>query len=235
MATVAAMQPGWNLGNTLDAIPDETAWGNPMVTQQYVNAVKAAGFNAIRMSHHPMSRAMLDACDRLGAGTLKPEPCGIHRDFYADQVIVAGPRICLIDFDLYCEGDPALDIGNFLGHIQEQSLRSLGDPEALAQHLRELAAVGLGVAAGPDRDVGGQRRHARRDLPHVEVVHLDHVVLGGQRAQQRQHLAGGWPVWPECAMPPGSPAPAVTSAKLPSAPPWNAILTLWVTFRTPGI
>jgi hypothetical protein len=75
---------------------------------------------------------LLDACDCLGAGTLKPEPCGIHRDFYADQVIVAGPRLCLIDFDLYCEGDPALDIGNFLGHIREQSLRSLGDPEALA-------------------------------------------------------------------------------------------------------
>jgi hypothetical protein len=75
---------------------------------------------------------LLDACDRLGAGTLEPEPCGIHRDFYADQVIVAGPRLCLIDFDLYCEGDPALDIGNFLGHIREQSLRSLGDPEALA-------------------------------------------------------------------------------------------------------
>ena len=75
---------------------------------------------------------LLDACDRLGAGTPKLEPCGIHRDFYADQVIVAGPRLCLIDFDLYCEGDPALDIGNFLGHIREQSLRSLGDPEALA-------------------------------------------------------------------------------------------------------
>ena len=72
---------------------------------------------------------LLDACDRLGAGTPKPEPCGIHRDFYADQVIVAGPRLCLIDFDLYCEGDPALDIGNFLGHIREQSLRSLGDPK----------------------------------------------------------------------------------------------------------
>ncbi|MFC9065416.1 MULTISPECIES: hypothetical protein [Streptomyces] len=28
--TVAAMQPGWNLGNTLDATgPDETSWGNP--------------------------------------------------------------------------------------------------------------------------------------------------------------------------------------------------------------
>ena len=28
--------------------------------------MKAAGFNCIRSAHHPMSRAMLDACDRLG-------------------------------------------------------------------------------------------------------------------------------------------------------------------------
>lgn len=28
--------------------------------------LKEAGFNAIRSSHHPMSRAMLDACDHLG-------------------------------------------------------------------------------------------------------------------------------------------------------------------------
>jgi aminoglycoside phosphotransferase (APT) family kinase protein len=64
-----------------------------------------------------------------------PEPveCGIHRDFYADQVIVDGERLYLIDFDLYCVGDPALDIGNFLGHITEQSLRTRGDPAALAE------------------------------------------------------------------------------------------------------
>lgn len=30
---VAAMQPSWNLGNTLDAIPDETSWGNPKATR----------------------------------------------------------------------------------------------------------------------------------------------------------------------------------------------------------
>jgi len=40
---------GWNLGNTLEAICGETAWGNPMVTQQFINSVKAAGFNAIRI------------------------------------------------------------------------------------------------------------------------------------------------------------------------------------------
>jgi len=31
-----------------------------------VERLKAAGFNAIRMAHHPASRALLDACDRLG-------------------------------------------------------------------------------------------------------------------------------------------------------------------------
>ncbi|MFI6697621.1 glycoside hydrolase family 2 TIM barrel-domain containing protein [Streptomyces sp. NPDC050509] len=34
--------------------------------ERRVEILKAAGFNAIRMSHHPMSKAMLDACDRLG-------------------------------------------------------------------------------------------------------------------------------------------------------------------------
>ncbi|MEU4230620.1 glycoside hydrolase family 2 TIM barrel-domain containing protein [Nonomuraea sp. NPDC026600] len=34
--------------------------------ERRVRILKEAGFNAIRMSHHPMSRAMLDACDRLG-------------------------------------------------------------------------------------------------------------------------------------------------------------------------
>jgi beta-galactosidase len=34
--------------------------------ERRVEILKDAGFNAIRMSHHPMSKAMLDACDRLG-------------------------------------------------------------------------------------------------------------------------------------------------------------------------
>ena len=34
--------------------------------QRRVRLLKDAGFNAIRMSHNPMSKAMLDACDRLG-------------------------------------------------------------------------------------------------------------------------------------------------------------------------
>jgi len=81
---------------------------------------------------------LVDAADRLGAAIPEPTPRGIHRDFYADQVIVDGQRLFLLDFDLYCEGDPALDIGNFLGHVTEQSLRTLGDPMALADREAEL-------------------------------------------------------------------------------------------------
>src|SRR5688572_27163648 len=40
---------GWNIGNSLEAIGGETAWGNPAVNQQLINSVKAAGFNAVRI------------------------------------------------------------------------------------------------------------------------------------------------------------------------------------------
>jgi aryl-phospho-beta-D-glucosidase BglC (GH1 family) len=47
--TVAAMQPGWNVGNTLDAIPDETSWGNPRITPELLAAVHDQGFKSIRL------------------------------------------------------------------------------------------------------------------------------------------------------------------------------------------
>jgi endoglucanase len=55
------MSPGWNLGNSLEAIDagkpyvwgsthfNEQAWGNPKVTQALMNAVKAAGFKSVRI------------------------------------------------------------------------------------------------------------------------------------------------------------------------------------------
>ncbi|MGQ4648636.1 phosphotransferase [Lyngbya aestuarii] len=75
---------------------------------------------------------VLEKCDRLGTATPEPQLLGIHRDFYPDQVIVDGSRLYLLDLDLYCQGNPSLDIGNFIGHITEQSLRTLGSPDALA-------------------------------------------------------------------------------------------------------
>ena len=50
---VEAMGPGWNLGNQLesvtDNVPEETNWGNPVITEKLIRSVMAAGFKSIRI------------------------------------------------------------------------------------------------------------------------------------------------------------------------------------------
>lgn len=51
---VKQMKIGWNLGNTLDAtggegLSAETSWGNPVTTKEMIDAVKAEGFNVLRV------------------------------------------------------------------------------------------------------------------------------------------------------------------------------------------
>lgn len=52
---VEDMGLGWNLGNSLDATGEggangqETSWGNPWVTEDLIKAVKAKGFNTVRV------------------------------------------------------------------------------------------------------------------------------------------------------------------------------------------
>lgn len=47
------MKLGWNLGNTMEACDatnaGETMWGNPMTSKKLIDAVKAAGFNVVRI------------------------------------------------------------------------------------------------------------------------------------------------------------------------------------------
>lgn len=57
---------GWNLGNSLEAEGTETSWGNPKTTLDMVKAVKAQGFNAIRIpvrwgQHCDMTTMEIDA------------------------------------------------------------------------------------------------------------------------------------------------------------------------------
>ncbi|KFX98991.1 hypothetical protein V490_02012 [Pseudogymnoascus sp. VKM F-3557] len=47
-AAVKDLNPGWNLGNTLDAIPDETSWGNSAQEATF-DDIKASGFKSIRI------------------------------------------------------------------------------------------------------------------------------------------------------------------------------------------
>lgn len=134
---------------------------------------KVAGVDSISAER---LESVLAAADRLGAETPEPIPCGIHRDFYADQVIVDGARLYLVDFDLYCEGDPALDIGNFLGHITELSLRTFGDPEALRHVEQAMEERFLELS-------GEAKRLAVRAYTTLTLVR--HIYLSTLKAERR--------------------------------------------------
>ncbi|KAI0008277.1 glycoside hydrolase family 5 protein [Xylariaceae sp. FL0662B] len=46
---VSAISPGWNLGNTLDSVPDEGSWNNPPVQAETFKDIKDAGFKSVRI------------------------------------------------------------------------------------------------------------------------------------------------------------------------------------------
>jgi Ser/Thr protein kinase RdoA (MazF antagonist) len=91
------------------------------------------------------------ACGRLAASLPASRICGIHRDFYPDQVLVNEEQIYLLDLDLYCRGDPALDLGNFCAHLVEQALRTLGHPAALSDAEGSLVDRYLELSGRPVR------------------------------------------------------------------------------------
>ena len=124
---------------------------------------------------------LLAVCDLLGRATPTGRLRGIHRDFYPDHALLDGERLYLLDFDLYCEGDPALDIGNCVGHITEQSVRTCGDPRALAD--RE--------AALEDRFVELAGESARPAVRAYALLTLArHVYLSAQFPDRQPFTAG---------------------------------------------
>ncbi|MBI2527474.1 MAG: aminoglycoside phosphotransferase family protein [Candidatus Rokubacteria bacterium] len=130
-------------------------------------------------------------CERLAASVPEPVARGIHRDYYADQVLVHGAHLYLTDFDCYCQGDPALDIGNFTGHVREHALRALGDPEALApveRALEDRFAELAGEAVRP-----AVRAYATLTLArhiHLSTVLADRTHLTGQLLELCEEALG---------------------------------------------
>ncbi|HEV8265838.1 MAG TPA: phosphotransferase [Gemmatimonadales bacterium] len=123
---------------------------------------------------------LLAACDRLGATTPARPLRGIHRDFYPDHALLDGERLYLLDFDLYCLGDPALDVGNCVAHITEQSVRTRGDPDALADREMALEERFVELAGEPARPA--VRAYALLTLAR-------HVYLSTQLADRRAFTA----------------------------------------------
>jgi hypothetical protein len=119
---------------------------------------------------------VLECCRHLAAGIDVVAPATIHRDFHPDQVIVHADRVFVIDFDLYCWGDPALDIGNFLGHLTELSLRAAGHARLFIQCEERIL----------ERFVRLAGRNARRAVAAYSTLTLArHIYLSFARPGRR--------------------------------------------------
>ncbi len=77
-------------------------------------------------------------CDRLGQAIETQLTVPIHRDFYQDQILFSKNRAALVDLDLVAMGHPALDVGNFLAHLIEHSLRTFGHPDQWAEEEHQI-------------------------------------------------------------------------------------------------
>jgi hypothetical protein len=66
---------------------------------------------------------------QLHAPDLHGQPVLVHGDFSADQVLVRGSTVRIIDFDRFRTADPALDIGSFAA-VEEITGHRPGGPEA---------------------------------------------------------------------------------------------------------
>ncbi|MCA9187937.1 MAG: aminoglycoside phosphotransferase family protein [Pirellulaceae bacterium] len=87
---------------------------------------------AARSEHKHKIVHILQRCEAIVDAIPDVPPQLIHRDFYPDQVLVDGPNIVFLDFDLAAMGDGQLDIGNFIAHLIEWNLRR-GKPANASQ------------------------------------------------------------------------------------------------------
>ena len=117
------------------------------------------------------------------AGPRRQQPVMVHGDFSADQVLVDGPAVRIIDFDRVTTSDPARDLGSFA------AVEDIADPAGVgpvaggrktAQLIDGYREAGGRVIAGQGGDLGG--------LPVVPEQRRP-VQEPGQRLAGRHELA----------------------------------------------
>jgi hypothetical protein len=119
---------------------------------------------------------LTEQCHALALALPPVTPQPIHRDFHPGQILVDGPRLWLLDFDLFSNGDPAVDVGNFLAHLTDLSLRHFGNERHLAAVEREIEDTYVALAGEEIR----QRIHT-----YALLTLARHVYISTQFAERR--------------------------------------------------
>ena len=91
-------------------------------------------------------RRLESDCNELGAKQGPRPLCTAHRDFYPDQLLERKGKVYLLDLDLACNADPAIDLGNYVAHVQERDLRRYGEPRRHAAFCERFVATYAALA-----------------------------------------------------------------------------------------
>lgn len=148
-ATTPARQAGAALAH-LHATPPATEriW---TMTEEVKVLERALSSARARLPNHAMTLGTISDGLRQAALSLGPAPTvGLHRDYYQDQILIDGSRSWIIDLDLYARGDAAIDIGNFLAHLDELGLRIHGDASVLDAHSKAFLAGYHDIRPSPE-------------------------------------------------------------------------------------
>jgi tRNA A-37 threonylcarbamoyl transferase component Bud32 len=92
--------------------------------------------------------AAAPSIDRLIAEMFALPVCLVHADFSPKNVLIAGERIVLVDFETAHYGDPAFDLGFFLSHLLLKSIHR-------ASQFAEFAALTCGFWESYLASLGG--------------------------------------------------------------------------------
>ncbi len=182
---------------TLHATPPRRLVHEAPDVDAVATATAAAAVGALVPRLGPAAAsAAASLCRRLAA--LPVRTAARHGDFSADQVVLGGRGVGLIDFDNTAVGDPTADLGQFLADLEAAEVDGRLAPGRARSLAADLVtgyegaggvvpdgALALHTAAALVRRAVEPFRHRRPDWPRRTEELLDRVAaLAGEGARQ---------------------------------------------------
>jgi beta-galactosidase len=183
----------------------------PRADERRVEKLKDAGFNALRSAHHPMSREMLAACDRLGMLVMDETFDTWTEPKMADDYSHAFPDWWPADVDamvkkdrnhpcviLYSIGNEIPDTGRpsgaALGRSIAERIRALDDTRLVTNSINPMLSCGMeliatlagGIEVAPTEDTGINTMMSMMEQ-YLPII-LQHQVVDERTAESYAYL-----------------------------------------------
>ena len=99
--------------------------------------VRAKRFHLVAPQLARQVDALLDRIALLAGRCTAGTPALIHGDYTPRQMLLNGGQLAVLDFDMTCLGDPAIDVGNFMAQLLKEAVYTGKD------YLRQLSSYFL--------------------------------------------------------------------------------------------